>query len=66
MKWLTEAVRNDKTTTKMKRTLKSKNVATITIGKGKKPATSIEFKDEPTEADIKEAEALAVKQKTKK
>ncbi len=50
----------------MKRTLKSKNVATIIVGKGKKPAISIRFKTEPTAADIKEAEALAVKQKNKK
>lgn len=50
----------------MKRTLKSKNVATLVFGKGKNKPIGITFKNEPTTADIKEVEALAVKHKTTK
>lgn len=59
-------MRNDKTTIKMKRTLKSKNVATLVFATGKNKAVGITFKNKPTTADIEEAEALAVKQKNTK
>lgn len=47
----------------MKKTLKSKNVATIEFSKGKLKITSIQFKNEPTQDDLDEAEALAIKER---
>lgn len=49
----------------MKRKLKSGNVATLLFGKAKSKAVAISFKNEPSEADTIEAEALATKQNAK-